>query len=85
MTAATDEVSKAIAAAIKARDRLLRDDIAETPEAGRGKLMNICINSTPNELLFIEGVILISALSKMRFVDLHNVEDNRILFQEIMA
>ena len=78
MTATTDEVSKAVAAAIKARDSLLRDVIAETIEADRGKLMNICINSIPSKLLFIEGVILISALSKMRSVDLHNIEYDHI-------
>ena len=64
MTATVDEVSKAVVAAIKARESLLRDVIAETTEADRGKLMNICINSIPNKLLFIEGVILNSALSK---------------------
>ena len=58
MTATTDEVSKAVAAAIKARDSVLRDVIAETTEADRGKLMNICINSIPDKLLFIEGVYL---------------------------
>jgi hypothetical protein len=78
MTATTDEVSKSVAAAIKARDSLLRDVIAETTEADRGKLMNIYMNSIPSKLLCIEGFILISALSKMRFVDLHNIEDDRI-------
>ncbi|MGK3761477.1 MAG: hypothetical protein ACI8RD_013795 [Bacillariaceae sp.] len=85
MAASTNEVageiSTAVAAVVKANDRMLRDVIAETPAEDRGKLMTICSNSIPDKLFFIEGFILISALSTMGFVDLHNVTNDIIEFE----
>ena len=59
-------------AEMKARDRLLRDVMAETPEEDRGRLLAVAIESMPNKAAFIDWVILISILSQTELVDLHD-------------
>ena len=59
-------------AEMKARDQLLQDAIAETPEEDRGRLLAVAIESMPNKAAFIDWVILISILSQTELVDLHD-------------
>jgi hypothetical protein len=58
-------------------DRLLRDVLADTPENDRGKLISFCLKYIPTELNFIEGIVFISALTKMRLLNIGNVNRNR--------
>ena len=58
-------------------DRLLRDVLADTPEDDRGRLISFCLKYIPIEMNFIEGIVFISALTKMRLLDIDNVERNR--------
>ena len=58
-------------------DRILRNLMAETVEGDIGKLMKVCLNSIPNEVSFIDGAIVISAMSKIGLIDnFHNIEDD---------
>ncbi|OEU21700.1 hypothetical protein FRACYDRAFT_231843 [Fragilariopsis cylindrus CCMP1102] len=62
---------------IMTEDRLLRDVLADTPEDDRGKLISFCLKYIPIEMNFIEGIVFISALTKMRLLDVDNVGRNR--------
>ena len=51
--------------------------MAETVEGDIGKLMKVCVNSIPKEVSFIDGAIVISALSKIGLINnFHNIEDD---------
>mmetsp|Transcript_45900 Transcript_45900/g.49531 ORF Transcript_45900/g.49531 Transcript_45900/m.49531 type:complete len:569 (-) Transcript_45900:166-1872(-) len=72
----------ATATAIKSMDRLFRDVLANLAEEDRGKFMNACLKGIPTEMNFTEGVVVIYALAKICILELHNSENNCIIFYE---
>ena len=66
----------------KARDRILRDVMAETPEEYRGSLLTVAIksnnsnNSMRDKAAFIDCFVLVSILSQVGIVNLHDDDDN---------
>ena len=57
------------------RDQLLvtcREVLSEVPEQDRGRLMDVCIGSIPAKFSFIDGVNMISMLSRSGLVGLTN-------------
>ncbi|OEU07433.1 hypothetical protein FRACYDRAFT_251238 [Fragilariopsis cylindrus CCMP1102] len=67
--------------AIKSMDSQLRNVLSDTPEADRGKLISVCLKSIPNRMNFIEGVTFVSVLSKMGVVDINNIANDQIDFE----
>jgi hypothetical protein len=59
----------------------LNDIIAETAEEDRGRLMTICNDVIPNQIIFKERVILVTILRKTGHIDLHDedLKEVRIL------
>ena len=54
----------------------MKEVIVETPKELRGRLMNICVDSHPQNVAFIDWVIVVSVLSKVGIVNLHNDDVN---------
>jgi hypothetical protein len=50
----------------------MRDIIAETAEEDRGRLMTICNDIIPNQIIFKDRVILVTILSKTGNMDIHD-------------
>jgi len=64
------------------RGQVLRDLMAEVPEKDRGNLMTASINNIPNEMDFVDGVILISILSKIGILNLSKENNTSIDFKQ---
>lgn len=53
----------------------MKEVLAEYEEGElRGRLMTVCLNSIPNKMDFVEGMILISILSQIGIVDLRDAD-----------
>ena len=61
--------SKGAAVDAVGRDQLMKDVMVEAGEL-RGRLMDICVNSHPHNVAFIDWVIVVSVLSKLGTVGL---------------
>jgi len=59
----------------KARDRILQELMAATPEEDRGELINIAVKSASNNVAFIDWVVLVSVLSQAGIVDLDEMQE----------
>ena len=68
------------AAAIKARDQSLKEIVSEIPKEHRGRFMTICVNSIPDNVAFVDGMVVISILSKTELLDLDDPTIERIDF-----
>jgi len=67
MTPAEAEITKA-----SSRDRILRDVMTETPEEDRGRLLTVAIDSMPDKVAFIDWIVVVSILSLIGIVNLHD-------------
>ena len=66
-----------VEAGMKARDRVLRDVMTETSEENRGRLLTIAMDNMPHaKYSFIDWVIVVSILSQVGIVDLHDEEED---------
>ena len=65
-----------MASVIAAMGALMKEVMIETPKELRGRLMNICVDSHPPEVVFIDWVVLVSILSQVEIVDLHDDDDD---------
>ena len=72
---------EAFTIAIKERGRILKEVLKVEIGKDRGRLMNVCINCIPDEMDFIDGVILVIILSKIGIVDLKD-KNLRIDFKD---
>ena len=59
-----------VAVIIKARDDLMKEVMVETPKELRGTLMNICVDSHPQKVVFVDWIVVVSILSQVGIVDL---------------
>ena len=58
-------IATATAPIIKAREQSLKHILAEIPEEYRGRFTTICVNSIPDEVSFVDGMVLILMLVQM--------------------
>ena len=48
------------------RDRLLKDVLTELPEEDRGRFMEMCMEKIPDDVAFIDGVVVMSIAARMK-------------------
>ena len=79
--AAAGAIEVAATAAKRREQSQLRDTIlAEIPEEHRAKFMEVCVRSIPSNVYFLDGMVLVSVLTKIGYADLGDPRLKRIEF-----
>jgi len=78
--ATVDSAAIATAAITKAREQSMKCILEEIPEEHRGRFTTICVNSIPDEVSFVDGMVLILMLIQMGRFRLDDSTIDRIDF-----